>query len=234
MKPSLSLIIAITSLSILVSGCATNSTSKTSAESYQGVLNQYPPLHKTKAQDGKWVERWVSPKMQQHQIDHVLLEPIYLPHNIVEQPENFSPELINEVETYLNQKLRDLIGNHTSITDTAGPGVVRMRVALTGIRMHTQGLQPNEIIPFRAILASIEAAADRRDQDILVHLETELTDSETGELLFAAVRQEKAAELPNRFTNAQLKDFELLIDRLSDYAAQALRDRIESRKTTNY
>src|SRR5690606_5374049 len=89
----------------------------------------------------------------------------------------------------LDQSLRKKMGQKVRIVDQAGPGVAHVRVAITAVGSETRSLKAYQFIPVAFAVTGAKAAVQGGlPQDARVAIESQVTDSVSGELLYAAVR----------------------------------------------
>jgi hypothetical protein len=96
---------------------------------------------------------------------------------------------LNEISNYLDQQLRKKVGERVPVVDKPGPGVVRMRTAITGVAEERAGLKPYQYIPVALVLTAAKEAAGRRAKDATIQAEVELLDSVSSQPLGAAVKR---------------------------------------------
>ncbi len=177
------LIITICSLFL---GCAGNKAKPTEAQ-YSGFLEDYSGLEKTEDVAGERVLRLISPKFTGDNYQKVMIDPLrFYPEP---QPsEQVSAATLQELKDYGLQALRREVGGNMPVVDQPGPGVARMRVALTAVGAEAEGLRPYQYVPVALILTAGNMAVSGRPMQATVFLEAETVDSVTGERLAVAVR----------------------------------------------
>ncbi len=153
-----------------------------------GFLRDYTRLEAGKDSKGVPIRNWVSAKFTPANYNALLLDPI------VFYPEPQPSEKVSAVElqrmlAYVNEVYRQAVSKRLNLVDRPGPGVVRLRIALTSVAANEEGLKPYQLIPlaFLATMAS-RAAKGGAPQRALIIVEAEATDSTTGELLASRVR----------------------------------------------
>ena len=100
-----------------------------------------------------------------------------------------SAATLKQVLAYSNDTLKRSVSQKFKVVDRAGPGVLRMRAAFTGVAAEGEGLKPYQYVPiaFVATMAK-RAATGGPPQRAFIVVEVEGTDSVTGELLGQRVR----------------------------------------------
>lgn len=171
--------------------CACANTAQ-SPSSYSGFLKDYSGLQLV--QLGK--ARFISSKLNPNNYDAVLIEPVmYYP---VPRPnEKVSGETLKAVADYIDYSLRTKLGEKVSLAKRPGPGVVRLRVAVTAVGSKEEGLKPYQYIPVAFIAATAKNALVGAPKVATLSVEAEASDSITGERLAASVRSAQGAKLNN-------------------------------------
>ena len=152
-----------------------------------GFLRDYSNLLETKNAQGKTVRTWVSPKLIPANYNAILLDPLaFYPEP--RPSERVSAETLQQILTYSNDIYKRSLGERFKVVDRAGPGVLRIRVAFTGVAAKGEGLKPYQIVPIAFVATMASRAAKGAPQRAFIVFETEGTDSVTGELLGMNVR----------------------------------------------
>lgn len=202
-------------------GACSSTTAQKPTQAYNGYFDNYPQMQQVTAEDGEPVLRWVSPNLASFSVGDIIIDSIQFADN-KDIPSNFSDELLAELKQALRNKLIEQVSKVVPVTEQAGNNTIKLKLALTGIKMENEALSPLEFIPLRAVMSSIEAAAGGRDQDVHLYIESQLVNAKTGETLFASVRHGEADQLASKTRQAELDDFEDLIEDWSEFAANGL------------
>ena len=166
-------------------------------------------------------QRWIGPSLNISNYQSVLVDDVVL----YPEPEpgpQVSAETLDQIRDYLTTELKKKIGATLTLADAAGPGVLEIRGAVTGVAVKTEGMKAYEVIPVSAIFHGIQAAAGKRDRDVHVFLEARLVDSQSGELVGAVLRRVAGEDLKGKKDQLTLKDMQDSLDQVSDDAAGAL------------
>jgi hypothetical protein len=153
-----------------------------------GFLRDYSRLTEAKDTAGKTIRGWVSPKFTPANYTAIVVDPIVF-YPEPRPSERVSAETLQQMLAYANDLLRKTLGKRFKVVDGAGPGVVRIRLSLSGVAAKGEGLKPYQYVPFAfvATMAS-RAATGGAPQRAAIVAETEATDSATGELLGMRVK----------------------------------------------
>ena len=186
-------------------------------EHYSGFLGDYSKLKKTKGADGRKVARWEDPKLNRKNYQKVMLEDVVF-YPAPKPSAQVNTALLKQIKDYLTNAMRKEIGQEIEIVNEPGPGVIRVRTAITGVSAEKKGFKAYEILPIALIKSGVEAAAGGRNMEVFILAEVEVTDSQSGEVIGQAVRRNEAAELKNDEEKLKLKH---VIPMLDDWAKGA-------------
>lgn len=205
--------IRLVSLGALLAAAAFTSASY-AAEEGSGFLGDYSALKEVKDAAGDTVQRYVSPKLkpgtyQKVLIDHTQYYPAPKP------SEQVSASTLTEISNYVDQGLRAKLGAKLALATEPGPGVMRLRPAITTVAAQTPGLKPYQMIPIAFIISS----AAGRGKEAAIQIEVEMVDSMTGEVLAASVRKGIGAKLASDKAPLKLGDVKPLLDKWIDTGA---------------
>ena len=153
-----------------------------------GFLRDYTRLQASKDAKGVPIRNWVSSRFTPANYNALLVDPItFYPEP---QPsEKVSAAELQRMLAYTNEVHKQAVSKRFKLVDRAGPGVVRLRIAITSVAAREEGLKPQQFVPlaFVATMAS-RAAKGGAPQRAFLLVEAEATDSTTGELLGSRVR----------------------------------------------
>jgi hypothetical protein len=129
----------------------------------------------------------VSPKLTPANYDAILLDPlVFYPEP--RPSEHVSAEALQQILAYSNDIYKRSLSQQFRVVDRPGPGVLRLRVAFTGVAAQGEGLKPYQFVPIAFVATMATRAATGAPQRAFIVVETEGTDSVTGELLGLRVR----------------------------------------------
>ncbi len=172
-------------LATLLAACSSQTAKE---EEFGGFLSDYSNLTEQDASDGTRVLGYINPDIDTTKYTAIILEPVVLSPNsaITDQ---VSPERLQQVLESMDDKLEFAIRDVTTITTRRGPGVARIRWAISSINAVKRDPRWFEYTPVTFATSQIADAAGARDDVVELFLEAEMTDSITGELLSHAVRK---------------------------------------------
>lgn len=215
------------STAILVAGCATTSAPKES-----GFLPDYSRLQKSSAAAGGNRLAYVNPKFTPAHYNAIKLDPVvYYP---APQPTtDISMEALTQIRKEMDKALREKLGAKVKLVDRAGPGVAHVRVAITAVGVETRTLKAYQFIPVALALTGAKAVAQGGlPRDATIAIESQVTDSVSGELLYAAVRGgtgERVVDAAQGRGGVQLTSLQPLIGEWSTAAANAAQKYIKEK-----
>ncbi len=192
------------------------------AEENSGFLGDYSALKEEKDAAGDTVQRYMNPKLksgayQKVMIDHTQYYPAPKP------SEQVSASTLTEISNYVDQGLRTKLGAKLALATEPGPGVIRLRPAITTVAAQTPGLKPYQMIP----IAFIVSSAVGRGKEAAIQIEVEMVDSVTGERLGASVRKGVGAKLADDKAKLKLGDVKPLLDKWIDTGAAFVAERMK-------
>jgi len=159
-----------------------------------GFLKDYSQLRPEK--DATGVERrvWVSPKFARPAYEKLLVEPVVF-YPEPRPTKQLSARDLKEMREYLDTTIRHLLAGVVQLADAPGPGVARVRVAVTATEVEGGSLKPYQLLPIAMVVTAARKAASGPQHDVKLALEMDVTDSASGEPLARAVRPAKGVEV---------------------------------------
>lgn len=204
----------------LLAGCA--STVPT-PEQYSGYLKDYSGLQETTdAQGDPVLRKVVSPQLNPNNYNALIIEPtqFYPP----PQPsEEVSSQTLFAIGDYLTRTLRQKVGQRVRVVEQPGPGVARLRMAVTSVGAEKEGLKPYQYIPIALVVTTASRAVSGTPEQAKLFVESEVTDSLSNQRLLIGVREgtgerlQRGAASGNVVTLDSLKP---LIDRWAESIAE--------------
>jgi hypothetical protein len=92
-----------------------------------------------------------------------------------------------EASAYLTEGFNELLARKMIVAEEAGPGVLVLRIAITGVEKSKEDLKAYNFIPVGAVFRGAQAATGNVSTYIDTMFEGEMTDSQSGERLGAIV-----------------------------------------------
>lgn len=152
---------------------------------YSGYLKDYSKL---KPFDGG--SRWISSKTDFTQYTKMIVEPVtfYVGKSLKDAEVTPNPENINKITDYFHEALVREVSKKFEIVDKPGPGVGRVRAAITSVKLESGDLDAYQYLPVMLVATGAAEVAGMRDKVAVISMEGELTDSITGKILAAVVK----------------------------------------------
>jgi Protein of unknown function (DUF3313) len=209
----------------LSAGCATKSTQP----QYSGWLKDYSGLTEQTDPKGNKVMRYVSKDLTPAKYDALLVEPV----TFYPQPET-SPQVsaaaLQQLSVYMTQKIKeDYVAKGVKVVDAPGKGIARVRSAITSIGVKVEGRSAYQYIPQAFIVSAAYRATAGNPYQGALRLETEVTDSMTGERLLVGVRDGVGEALGRARNDAQapiltVDSIKAVVDKWADGASDNAAD----------
>lgn len=160
------------------------------APKYSGWLKDYSGLESFQDSMGNTVQRKVNPKLMPQNYKAVMIDKVEL-YPAPQPTDAVSEKTLRDVAAYADTQLREVLGAQVKLVDQPGPGVARLRVAITGASVGKADLAAYQYIPIAFLLTQASRAASGSPHQVKIFTEAEMTDSVSGERLLAAVREGK-------------------------------------------
>lgn len=172
-----------------------------------GFLADYSMLKDAKDASGDKVKRYVSPKFKPGAYQAVIIDPTqYYP--APEPTEQVSAHTLIDISNYVDRGIHDALAAKMTVVSQPGPGVLRIRPAITAVAGKKTARKAYQYIP----IAFVISAATRGDSANL-GVEVAVEDSVTGERLAALVRSGVGAQLSGKDAKLSLTDVQPLLDK---------------------
>jgi hypothetical protein len=176
-----------------------------------GYLGDYTALKEVKDAAGDTVMRYVNPKLKPGAYQAVMIDPPqYYP--APKPSEQVSSQTLTDISNYLDNGLRDKLGAKFTVVSEPGPGVLRIRPAITAVAPKAVGLKPYQLVPVALVVSSVKG----RGKEARIQVEVDVVDSMTGERMGASVRKGVGAKLASDKAALALTDVQPLLDKWID------------------
>ena len=168
----------------LVVGCASNAPTK---QDYSGYLGSYQDLKEVEGPNGEKFLRYANPMFTPANYHAVMIGKVEF-YPSPEPTEQLSQETIDQIGNYLTDSLRQKIGEKVQVVDKPGPGVAKLKVAITGVAGEKEGLKPYQIIPVAFVITMASRGVSGTPEEAKLVVEAKATDSISGATLMKVVR----------------------------------------------
>ena len=189
-----------------------------------GFLKDYSQLKTEK--DPLGVERriWISPKLTRANYQRVLMEPISF-YPSPQPSEKVSMGTLNDLRGYGDSAMRKAIASVVPLSDASGPGVLKVRVAITAVGVEGN-LKPYQLIPVALAVTVAKEGAGQGRRDLKLFVESEITDSVSGEPVALVVREAQGVQLKSN-EKLTLQHAKPQIDKWAESVQQSLAARLK-------
>ena len=211
MRQAIARILGISALGMTLAGPAAFAQ-----EGNSGFLRDYASLQEMRDAGGETVRGWASAKFTPANYNAILLDPV----TFYPEPrpsEKVSADTLQQILAYANKALRQSLDKRFKMVDRAGPGVARLRIAITSVAAKDEGLKPYQLVPLAFVFTMARRASEGAPQQAYIVVETEATDSVTGALLAERVRTgtgKRLAQVEDKPT-IELETLKPLLDELT-------------------
>lgn len=168
-------------LAVLLAGCPT------SRFEHAGFLEDYSRLGPDPR--GTGAEVYVKEPFVLRDYDSVILDSVQIWYSPRDQYAGIDPNELKEVTDYFRARAVEALQDRYPVVEEPGPGVLRVRAAITGIKPRPQQPAIGANTPATYVQAKLRQSAGRRFSVLEAALEAEIRDSQSGELLAAFVDQ---------------------------------------------
>lgn len=193
------------------------------AADYSGFLGDYSQLVKEKDAAGEEVLRYFSPKLKPGMYQKVLIDPIQF-YPAPKPTDKVGDQALTDIRNYMDKALREGMGGKLPLASEPGPGVLRIRPAITAVDTKHQGLKPYELLPVGLI---ISRGIVGKAKEATIELEAEVVDSVTGERLAAMVRKGVGAKIEDKDGQLSLPHIRPVLDKWIDTGSSFFAERVK-------
>ena len=189
---------------------------------HSGYLKDYSQLKSVKDGNGEGLQRWSSPKLSPDTYHAVIVDPVVL-YPKPDGSEKVSAETLTAIAAYMTDAIKQQVGAQVQVVDAPGPGVARIAAALTSVETGKRGLKAYQFIPVALVATTIKRAAKGAPVDAKLFVETEITDSVSGEPLLRSVREGAVEDLKANQSGDKALTLDVLKPLIDRWAAEAAR-----------
>jgi hypothetical protein len=190
---------------LLVAGCATDAgmapgsgaTPKLlpgSSVEASGFLGDYSEFRKIDGRLDTW--QWVRPGVDWKPYTKLYIEPVEVWISPQAAYRGIEPglykKMVDEFRLHVTQEFR--AGGY-QVVEQAGPGVLKLHFALTGVNPERPGFSPLDVLPIKIAINAARYATGTDKTVIAISGEAEVLDGVSGQRLFAQVTTRKDVHL---------------------------------------
>jgi len=187
---------------------------------YSGFLGDYSKLQP--AADREGVHRFVDRSRDYRGYTKIMFDPIevYLTPN--PEYKGLQPDALKRMTDVFLTSFKKALGTDYQLVDAPGPGVLRVRAAITGVQAAKPPLGATDFIPIKALFNIGRAAAGASPQVAEMTAEMEVLD-EKGARVAAAVASRKGEKSLSQRDEITWKD----LQPITDYWAASFKQRLD-------
>ena len=173
-------------------------------------------------QNDSWTYK--DPEVALSKYQSFLIQPTVVYADPAAQWGSTTPEQRQKYAEYMTRALSNAIAAGYKIADRPGPGVATMRLTLLGVQNTVGGVATvSRMTPIGFALNGIQSLRGKKGSMTgSVHAALEVTDSRSGDLLFAAVRQKSPNALDIKSTLSTEKTVEAVADDIAHSVKKGL------------
>jgi hypothetical protein len=187
-----------------------------------GFLGDYSDLSEVTDAAGAKVKRYVNPKFKPGAYQALMIDPIqYYP--APKPTDQVSASTLTDISRYVDKGLREQIGAKVKLVSEPGPGVLRMKPAITAVVPKSESLKAYQYIPIAFLVTEVKG----RDKEASMQIEVDLVDSLSGERMGAAMRSGVGEKLPNKDASLTLTDVMPLLNKWIETGASFLAENMK-------
>ncbi|HEX9684787.1 MAG TPA: DUF3313 domain-containing protein [Burkholderiales bacterium] len=202
------------------------------APKYSGYLGDgYKLLKEEKDPLGAPVLRFISPQFTPANYHSLIIERVQF-YPEPKPDSQVSMGALNDIRDYLYKSMREKVGARVKVVDKPGPGVARIRSAITAVNAQTEALAAYQYIPIALIVTAAKRSAVGAPEDARIFAEAEVLDSVSGVRLAVAVREGTGERLKQAATGGPqvtLNELKPVIDKWVDALALNAITRIKAK-----
>ena len=212
----------LTVLTFLIGGLALQATEQ--GRTFSGFLGNYPPLDPVP--DATNALRWIRPELDITKYDSVILDQ---PDILIAADSPYKGVSTNQIQS-LSEKLLKILAENLEedypLVNRAGPGVVRVRFAVTDVFMKRKSVRPWQLTPAGLGVYGLKSALGANTVLVEATVEAEFLDAQTGERLAVAVFRQGAKE-DKATGQKQEKTSWKNVEKAMEQFATAVRERLD-------
>ncbi|HVP27855.1 MAG TPA: DUF3313 domain-containing protein [Myxococcota bacterium] len=206
-------------LAVAATGCASTYQEPLEGTSNSGFLGDYSKLEP--GEKGEAALRYVNPDARWTGYDKVMIDPVtFWGSDATKVPAADQQTLCD----YMDQALREKLGEKYTLVDRPGPGVMRLQVAITDATTATPVLRTiSVLVPQAALLNNLQSLATGSYAFAgSAQVEARLIDASTGQLLGEWVDRRMGGNAPTAGAQWQWGDVKNAMEAWASLAAERL------------
>lgn len=165
-----------------LAACSSSSTQKPSQATGSGFLPDYNALQAVpNPPAGMQIYAYTNPQVKRGDYTAVIVSPVVLYQTATKN--GITADQIQSAQSTLQAGIEKIVSHKIILTDTPGPGVAILNVAITGAQLQGEGLKPWNLIPISAAITLASNATGMDSKTPVLIVEMKFTDSISGKVL---------------------------------------------------
>jgi len=145
----------------LLAGPAGAQDKAAAAPQNSGFLPDYSKL--TPAPDNPKAKRWINKDFDFKPYDKILLDPVEVWVSPTSEYKGASPDVLKRMSDSFNNSFRKALQPGYTLVNQPGPGVLHIRIAITGIDLVSPAAKPRDFVPVVFIFRAASGAMSAKD-----------------------------------------------------------------------
>ncbi len=150
-----------------------------------GFFTDISLLQPINSPEGSKAFRYTSTKFDPSNYQAVMIDSVLI--NQAGVSDKVTADTMEKTRATLEDGIKQKIGKVIALTDKAGPGTLKVNVAISGADVAGEGFKPRNILPVSAVLKLASKAAGKDKKTAMLLIESKVSDSVSGELLKATM-----------------------------------------------
>ena len=156
----------------LVAGNAGAQDKAGAKQQNSGFLSDYSRL--APAPDNPNAKRWISKDFDFKPYDKILLDPVEVWVSPTSEYKGASPDALKRMTDSFTDAFKKALQPGYTLVDKPGPGVLHIRLAITGVNLVKPGMNPTDVMPIVFVLKTASGA--RSAQNVVLTGEMQVFD----------------------------------------------------------
>lgn len=150
-----------------------------------GFFSDISLLQPINSPEGSKAFRYTSTKFDPSNYQAVMIDSVLI--NQAGVSDKVTADTMEKTRATLEDGIKQKIGKVIALTNKAGPGTLKVNVAISGADVAGEGFKPRNILPVSAVLKLASKAAGKDKKTAMLLIESKVSDSVSGELLKATM-----------------------------------------------
>jgi hypothetical protein len=126
------------------------------AQENSGFLGDYSKL--SPAADNPNTRLWISKEVDFKSYQQILLDPVEVWVSPTSQYRGASPDTLKRMADSFTNAFKSALQPGYQLVDKPGPGVLRIRLAITGVNLVKPGMKPTDVLPVVFVFKTVSGA----------------------------------------------------------------------------